>query len=128
MPSKKYYDVDAILAEEELVPCSTNFDFSYLSHLDPDLVDSKKHYLSESTRIKMPLWAIEKWATLGYVRLSLPRHFGKKARERLEADPSEVDLRYVEHCDLSFSKDSPSLPRSLFFVAAIPGNGTSASF
>ena len=25
-----YYDIDAILAEEELVPCTTNFDFSHL--------------------------------------------------------------------------------------------------
>ena len=31
-----YYDLDAILAEEELVPCVTNFDFSFLARLDPD--------------------------------------------------------------------------------------------
>ena len=85
-----YYDVDAILAEEEAIPCSTNFNFSFLGQLDPDRVD--QHYLPESSRIKMPLWAVEKWAMLGYVRLSLPRHFGRKARERLEADPTEVDL------------------------------------
>lgn len=98
MPSRSsYYDIDAILAEEELVPCSTLFDFTYLSHLDPDLSE-KDHYLPESSRVKMPLWAVEKWAALGYVRLSLPRHYGRKARERLEADPTEVDLRYVLYC------------------------------
>lgn len=91
MPSS-YYDIDAILAEEELVPCSTLFDFTYLSHLDPDLSE-KEHFLPESSRIKMPLWSVEKWAMLGFVRLSLPRHYGRKARERLEADPSEADLR-----------------------------------
>ena len=92
MPTS-YYDIDTILAEEELVPCSTLFDFSYLSHLDPDL--RGKHFLPEGSRIKMPIWAIEKWAMLGFVRLSLPRHYGRKARERLEADAAEVDLRYV---------------------------------
>lgn len=103
----KYYDLDHILAQEELVPCTTLFDFSYLSHLDPDnhVVDSvnandenapkprRNHVLAENSRIKVPLWAVEKWAMLGYVRVSLPRHFNTKARERLEADPSEVDLR-----------------------------------
>ena len=93
MRSNSYYDVDAILAEEELIPCSTNLDFAHLAHLDPDHVGSKQSYLPESSRIKIPLWGVEKWALLGYVRLSLPRHFSRKARERLEADPSEVDLR-----------------------------------
>jgi len=93
MPS--YYDIDTILAEEELVPCTNLFDFSHLAHLDPDLVDSDKTYLPESSQVKLPLWAMEKWAMLGFVRMSLPRHYSKKARERLEADPSEADLRYV---------------------------------
>ena len=96
MPS--YYDIDMILAEEELVPCTTLFDFSHLAHLDPDLVDSDKHYLPESSQVKLPLWAMEKWAMLGFVRMSLPRHYSRKARERLEADPSEADLRYAFCC------------------------------
>lgn len=90
-----YYDIDAILAEEELVPCTTLFDFSHLSHLDPDARHRESH-LPEASQIKMPLWAVEKWATLGYVRLSLPRHYSRKARERLEADPGDADLRYEE--------------------------------
>jgi hypothetical protein len=91
-----YYDIDAILAEEELVPCTTLFDFSHLSHLDPDARHRESH-LPEASQVKMPLWAMEKWATLGYVRLSLPRHYARKARERLEADPGEADLRYVHN-------------------------------
>jgi GINS complex subunit 3 len=94
MPSS-YYDIDAILAEEELVPCTTMFDFSHLAHLDGENFTPDKHYLPEKSRIKMPVWAIQKWATLGFVRLSLPKHFSRKARERLEADPSDADLRYA---------------------------------
>ena len=89
-----YYDIDDILAEEELIPCTNLFDFSHLAHLDPDLVGGK-HYLPEGSQVKLPLWSMEKWAMLGFVRMSLPRHFGRKARERLEADPGQADLRYV---------------------------------
>lgn len=92
MPSQSsYYDIDAILAEEELVPCTTQFDFSYLAHLDPDVHD--KSYLPEGSRVKLPLWAVEKWAEVNFVSLALPRHYQRKSRERLEAAPSEVNLR-----------------------------------
>lgn len=99
MTSSSYYDIDSILAEEELVPCTTLFDFSHLGHLDPEAARRRRpqheeeSYLPEASQIKMPLWAVEKWATLGFVRLSLPRHYSRKARERLEADPGEADLR-----------------------------------
>ena len=98
--STSYYDVDAILAEEELIPCTTLFEFSHLQHLDPDASiglsrKKKANYLPENSRIKLPMWAVEKWANLGFVRLQLPRHYGRKARQRLEADPGDADLRYV---------------------------------
>ena len=107
---QSYYDIDAILAEEELVPCTTLFEFSHLADLDPDGVHHRqqKHpnddendygessaYLPENSRIKIPLWAVEKWATLGFVRLQLPRHYGRRARERYDADPGDANLRYV---------------------------------
>jgi GINS complex subunit 3 len=91
-PNSSYYDIDAILAEEELIPCTTLFDFSHLAHLDRD-TRGNKHFLPEGSQIKMPLWTVEKWAMLGFVRLSLPRHYSRKARERLEADPGDADLR-----------------------------------
>lgn len=106
-PSPSYYDIDSILAEEELVPCSNLFDFSHLSHLDPEARHGESH-LPEGSQIKMPLWAVEKWANLGFVRVSLPRHFSRKARERLEADPAEVDLRYVEW-NKNYPKEKPCL-------------------
>lgn len=91
MPSSSYYNVDDILAEEELIPCTNLFDFSHLSHLQPDIVD--KSYLPEGSSVKVPLWAMQQWALLGFVRMTLPRHFGRKARERLLADPAQADLR-----------------------------------
>ena len=118
MTSSSYYDIDAILAEEELIPCTTLFDFSHLAHLDPDgthdhhrlrtaakdgldsgsakirSASRRGTFLPENSRIKVPLWAVEKWALLGFVRLQLPRHYGRKARERYDADPGDADLRY----------------------------------
>ena len=121
MPS--YYDIDTILAEEELLVVKPSFDFSLLAHLDPDSahlqqrrsrkrprgddddddtndeaakVDAtdNSNGLHEGTKIKMPLWAVERWALLGFIRFpSLPRHYGRKMKERLEADPVSVDLR-----------------------------------
>jgi hypothetical protein len=108
-----YYDIDAILSEEELIPCHTNFEFNLLSGLDPDGVhhhrrrpssasQNKKGYnncendvLPENTRIKIPLWVAKRWAMPNFVRLQLPRHYGRKARERYDADPGDADLRYV---------------------------------
>lgn len=122
MPS--YYDIDTILAEEELLIVKPSFDFSLLSHLDPDAAhlqrrsrkrprddntndddeldndnddaadNSNDGGLPQGTKIKMPLWAVERWALLGFIRFpSLPRHYGRKMKERLEADPISVDLR-----------------------------------
>jgi hypothetical protein len=121
--SNLYYDIDAILAEEELVPINNLLDFTHLAHLDPDYVHpnqnssscgakvspssdnerqfrnqmqkekKSQHCLLENTRFKMPLWSIQKWAELNFVRLSLPKHYNRRGRERLDADPVSVDLR-----------------------------------
>lgn len=87
-----YYDIDAILAEEEVLPCTNLFEFSHLAHLDPDM-PAKEDYLPEGSRLKMPLWSIEKWSTLGYIRSSMPKHFGRSARGRLVMDPTHANLR-----------------------------------
>lgn len=116
MPS--YYDIDTILAEEELIPCTTLLDMNHMAVLDPDGVHDRrrrmaasekdtttascdanaKHeamILPENSRIKLPLWSIRRWAGLNFVRPQLPRHYGRKARERYDADPGDADLRYV---------------------------------
>lgn len=145
---ESYYDIDAILAEEELIPCTTLFEFSHLAGLDPDGTHHRQQqqqqrkqeqedggldhgesnaYLPENSRIKVPLWAVEKWATLGFVRLQLPRHYGRRARERYDADPGDANLRkrnerfflsgrrlvhLIEQISTQVAKAIASLPRS----------------
>ena len=46
-----YYDIDEILAEEELLPVTNNFDFTCLAHLDPDYVHSThQHYQNNQNK------------------------------------------------------------------------------
>eukprot|EP00571_Detonula_confervacea_P017778 CAMPEP_0172311880 /NCGR_PEP_ID=MMETSP1058-20130122/15910_1 /TAXON_ID=83371 /ORGANISM="Detonula confervacea, Strain CCMP 353" /LENGTH=246 /DNA_ID=CAMNT_0013025187 /DNA_START=75 /DNA_END=811 /DNA_ORIENTATION=- len=119
MPS--YYDIDTILAEEELLTVKPKFAFAHLSHLDPDShrvassLNRKRrrsndgeeddglnkptsgkggHYsLPEGTKIKMPLWAMDRWAMLNFVKIpTLPRHYRQRMKERLEADPVGMNL------------------------------------
>ena len=118
MPS--YYDIDTILAEEEYLQIRPSFPFSHLSHLDPEYISRKRrrvdkenvgnassnnkndgskhnggghsHTLEEGTKIKMPLWAIDRWVVLGFVKVTLPGIYGTKMKERLLADPVSVDL------------------------------------
>ena len=116
MPS--YYDIDTILAEEELLTVKPKFAFAYLSHLDPDFhhrssLTSRKrprgdengdmgnrsnsaghnHRLPEGTKIKMPLWAVDRWAMLNFVKIPmLPKHYRQKMKERLEADAVNMNM------------------------------------
>ncbi|KAL3790300.1 hypothetical protein HJC23_002926 [Cyclotella cryptica] len=112
MPS--YYDIDTILAEEELIQIRPSFPFSHLSHLDPEhrsrkrrrvdkenvgnanrgssVVGTAPHVLEEGAKIKMPMWAVDRWVVLGFVTVTLPGVYGRKMKERLQADPVSVDL------------------------------------
>ena len=108
-----YYDIDSILSEEEMISCTALFDFYHLGHLSSDTglsrasslrvsddkgvhkrAKSRRSLLAENSRLKMPLWSVEKWANLGFVRLSIPKHFSRRARERLATDPGSADLRW----------------------------------
>jgi hypothetical protein len=117
MPS--YYDIDEILAEDELIPCATNFDFALLGFLDPEYANftyqeqrrkrNRNNSVASATptttpssvalpsghRIKMPLWSVDLWSKLSYARIGLPKQYGGKMRERLIADPSHIDMRTI---------------------------------
>lgn len=91
MNGNDYYDLDAILAEEEFIPLVTQTEFSYLAHLDPDApAGNRQQYLANNSKLKLPLWAMEEWSWLGYCRCQLPRVYNSKTRERLLL-PAEHD-------------------------------------
>ena len=129
-----YYDIDDFLAEEEAVPCTNFFDFSYLSHLDPDNNNTvnggtgeKHHHLPKHSKIKMPLWSLHKWADLGFVRLQLPPQYNRRARELLAADPAHVALRetyfrtgqaLLQLCEGSAHRNAQNLRRAAATASA----------
>jgi hypothetical protein len=112
--SSSYYDIDTILAEEELIPVVNMGDFLHLAHLDPDYIHQKsnhniisptptthqlkqrqnqQHILPEKTKFKMPLWSIDKWVKLQYIQFHTPKHYNRRNREKLENDPTSIDLQ-----------------------------------
>jgi hypothetical protein len=94
-----YYDLDEFLAEEEAIQCQTAFDFSHLSYLDPDAppgttsTNHNNNVLPEHSKVKIPMWAIRKWAELSFCRLLVPIQYRVAARELILADPASVTLR-----------------------------------
>lgn len=48
-----YYDIDAILAEQEPVPCTFHADIIKIGHLDPNSLDST---LRANTTLELPFW------------------------------------------------------------------------
>lgn len=86
-----YYDIDTILAEEELIPTTTaDFDFSYLSHLHPDRPATG---LPAGSKVQLPVWVAKVWAYQGYAKVAMPKQYGRAVQERLAAEPTDVDLR-----------------------------------
>lgn len=105
----RYYDIDTILAEDEILTVKPKFSFAHLSHLDPDYSSRKRprggddgmsskpssnhHHLPEGTKIRMPLWVVDRWAHLNFVRIPvLPKHYRQRTKERLEADAVHMNL------------------------------------
>lgn len=97
-----YYDIDDILAEEMLIPCTTMFPFATLSYLDENSPNSSHNtkkrkvnhnFLEKDTFLNLPLWSMKRWSELNYVRVHIPKQYGRRTRERLMADPANADIR-----------------------------------
>ena len=139
-----YYDIDDILAEDQQIPCTTLFDFDGLSYLDEAALSrpstgsrkrkKKLDVLPEDSTLKLPLWAIRKWSELNFVRMRLPKPYGRKSRERLVSDPASADLRargeryvqagilvcdWTEHCMRKVAEDASASSSSSSRISAI---------
>lgn len=89
--SSCYYDIDDFLADEEIIPCSTQFDFALLAHLKADAT-SKERHLPKKTKLQMSIWTLREWSRLNYVRLSVPKKYSSSARNSVKADPLNFEL------------------------------------
>ncbi|PNY29644.1 DNA replication complex GINS protein PSF3 [Tolypocladium capitatum] len=89
-----YYDVDAILADAEKVPCRFELDVPYLGHLD------NSPGLKPGTALSLPLWLAEMLALASAgedskapLTLNLPPCLSEQVAAALKADPRAVALR-----------------------------------
>ena len=87
----RYYDVRAILAEEERVPVRFNTGVRGLGRqLNPSASDEN---LAEGSGVELPMWLVPHLATRNMLRVKLRKCFGERTRRELEAGAGKVVLR-----------------------------------
>jgi hypothetical protein len=83
-------DINALLCDEERIPCKFLKNCNRLGHLDP--AGEEKSMLSE-TRVDLPLWLGEHFQKKLVVELEAPKHFGSKMQEEMKAGAAAINLR-----------------------------------
>ena len=90
----KYLDLDAILAEDERVPCKFLVDAEHLGHLHPTVSEED---LPKDVVVELPLWLGKAFSDRNMVKIEMPKHYGSKMRDAILAGASAVDLRDYSH-------------------------------
>lgn len=86
----RYLDLDRIAAEEERLPVEMTMPARFLGHLD---VSTGTEHLSEGQRLELPLWMLSGLAESNLLIVDVPKSFGAKAREALQASTVGARLR-----------------------------------
>ncbi|KAE9365794.1 GINS complex, Psf3 component [Stipitochalara longipes BDJ] len=90
-----YYDIDAILTDNQKVPCTFNLTLPQLGYLD----STPGRPLPSGTKVDLPLWLAERLAVsqltpqTSLITLDLPPSLSPRVMNALKADPKSVDLR-----------------------------------
>ena len=112
-----YYDVDALLGEEERVGCEALFGAVGLGFLDATCEGAD---LAAHSRVELPLWAARKLAERRFVAVDTPKAYAHRFRTYLLADPVVMNLRersphfYETGLELAhFVRDSQALMETL---------------
>ncbi|KAI7872835.1 hypothetical protein BDF14DRAFT_1749232 [Spinellus fusiger] len=94
MENDEYYDIDSILAENIKIPCTLNHDFGPNVNLSGLGTESKK-----ASHLELPFWMAKPMAQLtlpstgeNLIALAIPRSYGRRIRNNLNASPTHVDL------------------------------------
>ncbi|GAA0183308.1 hypothetical protein Leryth_022269 [Lithospermum erythrorhizon] len=88
----KYYDIDDILAEEEVVPTVFKKEAVGVEQIDSG-DDSNK--VEAGSKVELPYWLASELYLRNVVSITIPSCYERKSRTREEigADPAHVDLR-----------------------------------
>ncbi|KAI9098269.1 hypothetical protein DFS34DRAFT_649856 [Phlyctochytrium arcticum] len=86
--SDDYWGIDAILAEQQKLPCYFRFEVPGYGFLEGNHdVD-----LAANTRIELPFWLAEHLALNQYIDIDTPKCFKQRVRDDLKASPTAVNL------------------------------------
>ncbi|GAA96061.1 uncharacterized protein L969DRAFT_103216 [Mixia osmundae IAM 14324] len=91
---RDYYDLDAILAENQKLPCTFLFEVPNAGYLE----GGSEPHLAKGTTVELPFWIGLKIADpvrFGYVSLEIPKPYTSRVRQALEAASRSVNLRSV---------------------------------
>lgn len=85
-----YYDLDSILADEAMVPCTLSYGCTGVGTvIDPS---SDAADLPPGARVDLPLWMVPVMARRGLAQVGLPPAYGDAMRRKLRAGPGCEDL------------------------------------
>ncbi|KAI9308431.1 DNA replication complex GINS protein psf3 [Cunninghamella echinulata] len=96
MEDDEYYDIDSILAEHTKMPCVIQRDIDAETNLSGDGTD-----LPRGSRVELPFWLSKALAQLTLegnetmIQIELPKAFGMRVRNALDASPTAVDYRLL---------------------------------
>lgn len=86
----KHLDIDALLSEEERVPCIFKSEADGLGFLDRS---GEFDDLNAGTKVELPLWMAQVLSKKSMVSLELPKHFDKKMRDHIAAGAVTINLK-----------------------------------
>eukprot|EP00051_Salpingoeca_urceolata_P009559 m.115838 g.115838 ORF g.115838 m.115838 type:complete len:189 (+) comp16358_c0_seq1:400-966(+) len=99
-----YYDIEAILAEQEAVPCSMTADVIKLGHLETGGSGrGDRSKLRKGASVEFPLWLARVLKARNYVAMTHPAAF--RSPERLKVDPSVHNLHEASPFFYQFGLD-----------------------
>ena len=86
-----YYDIDDILAEGQILPCTFQVDVVELGYLDE--TGESGEDLKKGTMIGLPFWMIKQLHIRNMIRVERPLYFQARFADALLVEPSVVNLR-----------------------------------
>ncbi|KAI9486314.1 MAG: hypothetical protein EXX96DRAFT_548624 [Benjaminiella poitrasii] len=96
MDLDEYYNIDSILAEQIKIPCIALHDYTKEANLNGNHTEVKRN-----SRVELPYWMAKPLAEYllpaneSLISVELPRTFGTKVRNALDASPALVDFRLL---------------------------------
>lgn len=83
-------DLDAILSEEERIPCQFSVDAIGLGFLDPS---NERPHLQQGARVELPLYMAKALKTRNIIEMELPKHYEHKMRDNIAASALNINLK-----------------------------------